>query len=94
MTAWCERIVPSEYCFTLEVTKSLHVGNDILSNPGVTHSVPITFIVMNVVGTEWVTPVSPRMRERLRMVKYLMSLVHELIALMGISMQVNPNLPE
>ena len=30
-------------------------------NPGITHSVPTAFTVMNAVGTEWATPGLPRM---------------------------------
>ena len=42
----------------------------ILSNPGVTHSVPTAFI-MNAVGTEWVTPGLPRMGSYLISVSYI-----------------------
>ena len=34
--------------------------NLILGNPGMIHSVPTAFM-MNAVGTEWITPVLPRM---------------------------------
>ena len=46
---------------TLVVLEFTHMVVNILGNPGVTHSVPTAFIVMNAVGTEWVTPGIPRM---------------------------------
>ena len=38
----------------------------ILSNPGVTHSVPTAFIMNDAVGMEWVTPGLPRMNYGMR----------------------------
>ena len=50
-------------CSGLKLAQIIPIG--ILGNPGVTHSVPTAFIMMNAVGTEWVTPGLPRMTYRL-----------------------------
>ena len=55
----------------------------ILGNPGVTHSVPTAFIMMNAVGTEWVTPGLPTEWVTPGLPRMLTSSAHDLLNLLN-----------